>query len=436
MARRDFERDGQLLSSISAHDLKKAEEEERAGKPISSKAVQVLLKHLRAMGGKVMGSDYARAVYRPQIWGTTAVKGPPNVWLTINPVDLHDPVVQVFCGEEINMDDFDRTAGPGRKRRAENVARNPYAAARYFHYIIMAVMETLFNIQVTTHKVEGGMGVLGEVEAYFGVVEAQGRGTLHLHMLIWLKNAPTSEEMHELLQEEHFQNKLKTYLERNFLAHVDGLDTETAKNIPKDNELPYSRPPNPSGPDYPEKRAERERTAARTQQVHTCTTRTCLILNKKNGKHTCKRRAPWKISESYVVKPNGEILVRRTLGYVNTWVRPITECLACNNDGKFLTNGRETRQKAWYVTCYATKKQRSTHNMSALVAQGVAFHAKRSSLLDEVRDRNRLLLFRCFQALNREMEYSAPQVISHLMGWGDSFTSHKYEPSVLVILQK
>jgi len=30
--------------------------------------------------------------------------------------------------------------------------------------------------------------------------------------------------------------------------------------------------------------------------------------------------------------------------------------------------------------------------------------------------------------LNRQVEQSAPQVISYLMGWGDSFCSHRYVP--------
>ena len=32
------------------------------------------------------------------------------------------------------------------------------------------------------------MGIIGEMIGYFGLVESQGRGTLHLHMLVWLKN--------------------------------------------------------------------------------------------------------------------------------------------------------------------------------------------------------------------------------------------------------
>jgi hypothetical protein len=47
-------------------------------------------------------------------------------------VDVHDPIVQVFAGEEIDMDHFISTAGPDAKRRAFNVANDPYAASTSF----------------------------------------------------------------------------------------------------------------------------------------------------------------------------------------------------------------------------------------------------------------------------------------------------------------
>ena len=48
------------------------------------------------------------------------------------------------------------------------------------------------------------MGVLGHVAAYFGLVESQGRGTLHLHLLMWLANTPTTDEIHNLLKTADF----------------------------------------------------------------------------------------------------------------------------------------------------------------------------------------------------------------------------------------
>src|SRR4051812_26783953 len=45
--------------------------------------------------------------------------------------------------------------------------------------------------------VEGGM--FGPCKNYYGVVETQGRGSLHIHMLIWVDLIPGSSLYEELL---------------------------------------------------------------------------------------------------------------------------------------------------------------------------------------------------------------------------------------------
>ena len=47
----------------------------------------------------------------------------------MNPCDLHDPIVQVFCGEEIDLNSIIATAGPSKEQQAQNIAGNPHAAA-------------------------------------------------------------------------------------------------------------------------------------------------------------------------------------------------------------------------------------------------------------------------------------------------------------------
>ena len=56
-------------------------------------------------------------------------------------------------------------------------------------------------------------GILGEVSAYIGAVEAQGRGTLHLHMVLWLIGAPTSAMMKDALKSSEFRNKVSKYID-------------------------------------------------------------------------------------------------------------------------------------------------------------------------------------------------------------------------------
>ena len=70
------------------------------------------------------------------------------------------------------------------------------------------------------------MGILGYFNGYFGVIEAQGRGLLHVHMLVWLKNAPNSDEMLELLMQSQFRDKIAEYINHNIRTYLEGFDEE------------------------------------------------------------------------------------------------------------------------------------------------------------------------------------------------------------------
>ncbi|KIK22654.1 hypothetical protein PISMIDRAFT_651606, partial [Pisolithus microcarpus 441] len=182
--------DARLLSTISVQSMQRAQAEEASNLPISDPAIRLLRQHLYSTAGRVIGTDQSHYHLRSQIWATSIMLNPPSLWITINPCDLHDPIAQVFAGERINMDKFVSMIGPNKETRAQNIAGDPFAAARFFHFMIQTIIETLFGVHVTPHQVSQRQGILGFVSGYFGVVESQGRGSLHLHMLLWLNDAP------------------------------------------------------------------------------------------------------------------------------------------------------------------------------------------------------------------------------------------------------
>ena len=429
MQRKTFERDARLMSLVTTAKLEAAKQEEEKGLPISDPAVRTLKSHIHSTASRIQGSDQARYRLRSEIWSTSAALGPPSLWITINPSDLHDPIAQVFAGEEINMDEFMAHLGPDKDQRAKNIADDPYAAAKFFHFMITTILETLFGVKVTPAQVKSGVGVFGRVTAYFGVVESQGRGTLHLHLLVWLKHAPSSDEMSTLLKTEEFRARVVAFLHANIRAYVPGFeDGESVKKLPRNNEVSYSRPPVPGSADYDAQLASSEVLIARMEQVHTCKPRRCLVF--KKGQLVCKRRAPFQLADDDFVTETGLCGPKRLYGYINAWSPPLLLNARCNNDIKFLTNGGDTKNITFYVTSYAAKKQGKNHNMSAIMAQGFAYHLDhpKPAYVDDLRDQHRLLLFRLVNTINREQELAAPMVMSYLMGWGDVFRSHTYTP--------
>lgn len=442
MERKTFKRDARVMSTVTVAKLEAAKQEEEKGLPISDPTVQTLKKYIHATASRIQGSDQARYRLRSEIWSTAAIFGPPSLWITINPSDLHDPIAQVFAGEELNMDEFMVRLGPDKDNQAKNIVDDPYVAAKFFHFMIATILETLLGVKVTPSQVKSGMGVFGHVSAYFRVVESQGRGTLHLHLLIWLKHVPSADEISTLLKTEEFRACVASFIHANIRAYTPGFeDGESVKKLPHDNEVSYSRPPVPGSANYEAQLASSEILIARMEQLHTCKPRHCLVFNKQ-GQLACKRRAPFQLAEEDFVTETGLCGPKRLYGYINAWCPAILLNARCNNDIKFLTNGSNTKNITFYVTSNVAKKQGKNHNMSAIMAQGFAYHLDhpKPEYVDDLKDQHCLLLFRLVNTVNHEQELAAPMVMPYLMGWGEVFRSHTYAPiywmSVVTMLYK
>jgi len=218
----------------------------------------------------------------------------------------------------------------------------------------------------------------------------------------------------------HFENDYD--IQATIHADIENKTNEEIKSTPKTKEASYSRPINPKT--HPDESKEQRNQLARTVQYHKCTTLTCL--RKVRGRHLCKRGAPFLRALYAWVKENREWGPKRLCEYLNNWNPAILTCLRCNHDIKLLLNGSGTHALTFYITIYATKKQTQSSNVSALLAKTIAFHLEHGKQETDAQRLNKLLVQRCTNSLSRDCEFSAPEIISYLMGWGDRFESHYY----------
>ncbi|KAH9001654.1 hypothetical protein EDB92DRAFT_1762266, partial [Lactarius akahatsu] len=186
------------IRQLTPFDFETAAAEEQAHKPFSNPVMRNLRQNLSTVRAKTMATDKSRINIRSLIWGMCIKKNPPSVWLTINPADTQDPVAHVLCGENIDLDAFD---AHDERPSAVAIAADPFASASFFHLTINALLQTLLGIEGYTHNqsIHHEIGILREVSAFIGTIEAQGRGTLHLHMILWLCGSPPLQEMKERL---------------------------------------------------------------------------------------------------------------------------------------------------------------------------------------------------------------------------------------------
>lgn len=356
----------------------------------------------------------------------TTIKGPPSLWITINPSDIGDPIAQVFCGEDINVDNFVHTAGPNSEQRSKNIADDPYAVAKFFHFVVNVLIEELFGIRASrpSDPIKRTEGIFGKVAAYIGTVEAQGRGTLHLHIMLWLCGAPTSTKMKHALQSESFRSRVTSFIKANIRADLDGADGSTIHKMPCTKSVSYSRPCDPRAEDYTKKAHRAELALAKAIQFHQCSPQACLIV--KKNRLQCKHRAPFATSVRDFILEDGTWGPKRTFAFINSWNPPMMQCVRANQDIKMITNGFETRDISFYISLYVAKRQAHSFNLSALLAKKLAFHKVKERYNSDIVELNKRLIQRCANTLTREQEFSAPEVISYLMGWGDRFISHHF----------
>ena len=436
ISKQSFLQHQRSIQSLTPTDFEIAATEEKAHKQISNPTIKAFWHSLSAIRAKVMGTDESRIRIRALIWGICMMRGPPSIWLTINPADTQDPIAQVLSGQDIDLDHFVKL---DHQPSDVAIASDPYASASFFHLMVNAIIECLLGIKgyKRGQPIQREKGVLGVIEAYIGTVEAQGWGTLHLHMVLWLRGGMTADRMKECLSTEEFRSKVKRFISTNIRADLPDVHGTDVLTIPREPRVAFSRPVDPQSPQYERNRDDAEKKLARTVQVHQCG-QGCIKLVR--GQFVCKRKAPFSLANDDWIESDGRWGPKRTYGYFNNWCPAILQCLRANHDIKIITNGIETKDIAWYITHYIAKKQRESSNTSALLAKTLAFHRDTEKRNFDLLETNKKLVQRCANTLSREQELSAPEVTSYLMGWGDRYISHHFTTipwfSVISLLRK
>jgi hypothetical protein len=192
------------IQSLNSNDIETALKNisERTYDMGSNNGLSKLPNHIKTVGGRVMGSAYSRTALRTKIHALIYNQGLPSIFLTLYSADIHSPVALYFAGVKLDLDNIQKEQLMDTYKRAEIIASHPVATAKFFHLLITNILDTM---------IVGG--VLGPIKAYFGTVESQGRGSLHLHTLIWLDHDMKPADLKEKIKNADFREKLKLYLE-------------------------------------------------------------------------------------------------------------------------------------------------------------------------------------------------------------------------------
>ncbi|KAJ7618843.1 hypothetical protein DFH06DRAFT_1011949 [Mycena polygramma] len=274
-------------------------------------------------------------------------------------------------------------------------------------------------------------GVFGRVKHYYGVFEAQNRGSLHLHSLIWLEGALSPKLIQEkALADECFKNRLFDWMESiiklDLPSNTRSIDSPSKAAKKK---CLLDRPPHPDDPNFETTWPQylREILDASSQEhTHneTCYKKTLFsmaTLSMEDRDRLCRFHYPADLVPNSSMDENGKISLKRLNATVVGYNPTLSGSFQCNTDLKFIGSGPLAMAMSIYVTMYSAKSDiTSAVIMSALAAATKSLLAVGPLSPDD--ERCRKLLLKTLNQINGRRELSGQQVSCALLGIGNHIT--------------
>jgi hypothetical protein len=190
------------------------------------KACFAIIEDLDHVGGFVKGSLTSKKYMRNELWSMLACIGAPSWFITLSPADNRHPISLYYADGNILF----KPEILSQTDRYWIMANNPVAAARFFHLVVQLFLKHVLGVN------SDDPGLYGKTSAFYGTVEQQGRLTLHLHMLLWIANALSPQEIRDRImnKDSAFQRALLEYLEG---VHKGEFLTDSLENLKE--KIPY-----------------------------------------------------------------------------------------------------------------------------------------------------------------------------------------------------
>ncbi|KAJ7363075.1 hypothetical protein DFH08DRAFT_910870 [Mycena albidolilacea] len=276
-------------------------------------------------------------------------------------------------------------------------------------------------------------GVLGVVNAYYGCVEAQGRGTLHCHMLVWVEGGLNPNEIKKRAlgddqSDVEFGKRLLAFLD-DTISNAIPDDPDPSISVPSDKHHPCSVRGIPVDHDSMSTERKKDLRNVVLQCQSHAHSKTCFKYWRGPPEpKTCRfdLHEDNVRAESSFDPETGEIRLRCLDGLVNNFNASMIEAVRNNMDIKFVGSGASAKGILYYITDYITKSQLKTHVAFAMLELAVKKLGEYNPSEDHVTTRAKKLLQKCAYAMISQQELSGQQVSSYLLDFEDHFTSHAY----------
>jgi hypothetical protein len=221
VTRKDFPEVERVVQTLSAQRLEKAREELEALGKTSDDAVNRLLRSLSLYGFRQPMSRELRLGMRRKIKSLIVREGIPAIWFTLNPNDVTNPVkLRLAAYRTRDPDEAEAflTSLDSSYKRMRLAISDPVSSVLFFHREISMFFRHYVKV--------GEDSVFGRISQYFGAVETNERGALHLHGLLWLQGNMSLSSLGKDVED----GISRAYQDR-VLRYVDSVFTEVRPRL-------------------------------------------------------------------------------------------------------------------------------------------------------------------------------------------------------------
>ena len=104
-----------------------------------------LLKEVKVISANIPGSAASCLTMRNEICVNILSLGVPSFYVTVNPTNIYNPIVQFLAGSDIDIDNLLSHEVPTYWDQAKVVAMNPCIAAEFFHMYMTAFISAILG---------------------------------------------------------------------------------------------------------------------------------------------------------------------------------------------------------------------------------------------------------------------------------------------------
>ncbi|KAI6002587.1 hypothetical protein F5J12DRAFT_722853, partial [Pisolithus orientalis] len=281
-----------------------------------------------------------------------------------------------------------------------------------------------------------GKGLLGRCSVYYAMVEAQGCGTLHCHLLVWVEGNPDPNQLRSRIHDDGtFKSSIISWLEDTIKCKFPGM-----MNI---EDPPFDEHDiDPHLENVPQVIALDDETFATefwkfvkwlaikcNWPQHTATCYKHLKPGEVGGNDNCCMHINGTVWSFTGINPDTKsILLRQLHPWINNFNDVIIYLLQCNMDIKYIGSGSTAKVLTYFINDYIAKDELKVHVGLQALQSAIESHCEcfcnESIFSDEFHNKN--LLTKTVNAMTGRQEISHQQVMSYLIGGGDHYAAHEF----------